>query len=114
VNKMAYLRKEKETYEIAHPLDKVWTCIQKAITNLDWETEQIDDVTHRVKVNTKAGFMSWSSVLHVKALAVDDNTTRVSAVAETPVTTITSLVDFGRTRDRIEQFFGELAKQLAT
>ena len=114
MNKMAYLRKEKETYEIAHPLEKVWTCTKKAITNLEWETEQIDDATHRVKVKTKAGFMSWSSELHVEALAVNDNTTRVAAVAETPVTTITSLVDFGRTRDRIEQFFGELAKQLAT
>ena len=111
---MAYLRKEKETFEIAYPLEKVWAGIQKAITNLEWEIEQIDDVAHRAKVKTKAGFMSWSSVLHVEALAVNDNTTRVSAVAETPVTTITSLVDFGRTRDRIEQFFGELSKQLAT
>jgi len=111
---MAYLRKEKETFEIAYPLDKVWASIQKTITNLDWETEQIDDVTHSIKVKTKAGFMSWSSELHIEALAADDNTTRVSALAETPVTTITSLVDFGRTRDRIEQFFGELAKQLAT
>src|SRR3972149_7055547 len=98
---MAYLRKEKETYEIAHPLDKVWNCIQKAITDLDWEIEQIDDAVHRVKVKTKGGFMSWSSELHVEALAVNDNTARVSVVAETPVTTITSLVDFGRTQDRI-------------
>ena len=112
--KMAYLRKEKETVEIAYPLNKVWTVIPKALTNLEWNVEQIDDTTHRVKAKTKAGFMSYGSVLLIEAVPVDEKTTRVSVAAETPVTTITAVVDFGRTRDRIELFFEELAKQLAS
>jgi hypothetical protein len=111
---MAYLRKEKETVEIAHPLNKVWTAIPKALTNLEWNVEQIDDTTHRAKAKTKAGFMSYGSVLLIDVVPVDENTTRVSVAAETPVTTITAVVDFGRTRDRIELFFEELAKQLAS
>jgi len=111
---MAYLRKEKETVEIAYPLNKVWTVIPKALTNLEWNVEQIDDTTHRVKAKTKAGFMSYGSVLLIEAVPVDEKTTRVSVAAETPVTTITAVVDFGRTRDRIELFFEELAKQLAS
>jgi hypothetical protein len=112
--KMAYLRKEKETVEIAYPLNKVWTAIPKALTNLEWNVEQIDDTTHRAKAKTKAGFMSYGSVLLIEAVPVDEKTARVSVAAETPVTTITAVVDFGRTRDRIELFFEELAKQLAS
>jgi hypothetical protein len=57
--------------------------------------------------------MSWGSVLLIDAMAVDRNTTRVSVVAETPVTTITAMVEFGRARLRINLFFAELEKQLA-
>ncbi|MCJ7560600.1 hypothetical protein MUO79_08280 [Candidatus Bathyarchaeota archaeon] len=114
MKKMAYLRKEKETVEIAYPLTKVWTAIPKALTNLEWNVEQIDDTTHRAKAKTKAGFMSYGSVLLIDVVPVDENTTRVSVAAETPVTTITAVVDFGRTGDRIELFFEELAKQLAS
>ena len=32
--------------------------------------------------------------------------------AETPVTTITSVIDFGRTRDRMGQFIEILAKEM--
>jgi hypothetical protein len=45
---------------------------------------------------------------------VDEKTARVTVTAETPVTTITSIFDFGRTRDRIELFFEALAKQLTS
>jgi hypothetical protein len=44
---------------------------------------------------------------------VDEKTARVKVTAETPVTTITSIADFGRTRDRIDHLFEALAKQLA-
>lgn len=111
VNRMAYLRKEKETVEIAYSLNKVWTAIPKALTSLKWNIEQIDDTAHHVKAKTTAGFVSWSSVLLIDAVPVDEKTTRVSVAAETPVTTITAIVDFGRTRQRIDLFFTELAKQ---
>ena len=111
---MAYLRKEKEIVEIDYPLGEIWAAIQKALTSLEWTAEQADDVAHQVKAKTKAGFMSYASVLLINAVAVDEKTARVTVTAETPVTTITSVVDFGRTRDRIELFFEELAKQLTS
>jgi len=114
VKRMAYLRKEKETVEIGYSLNKVWTAIPKVLTSLESNIEQIDDTAHHVKAKTKAGLMAWSSVLLIDAVPVDKNTTRVSVAAETPVTTITVMIDFGRTRQRIDLFFTELAKQLAS
>ncbi len=109
---MAYLRKERETVEIDYPLGKVWATIPKALISLEWTVEQVDDTAHHAKAKTKAGFMSYASVLIIDAVAVDEKTARVTVRAETPITTITSIVDFGRTRDRIELFFEALAKQL--
>lgn len=114
MKKVAYLRKEKETVEIDYPLGKVWAAIPEALTSIEWTVEQVDDTTHHVKAKTKAGFMSYASVLLINAVAVDEKTARVTVTAETPVTTITSLVDFGRTQDRIELFFEALAKQLTS
>jgi hypothetical protein len=56
--------------------------------------------------------MSWGSTLLIDAAAVDEKTTRVSVTSETPVTTITAMVELGRTRQRISIFFAELKRQL--
>ncbi|MCW4047763.1 MAG: hypothetical protein NWE99_09450 [Candidatus Bathyarchaeota archaeon] len=109
---MAYLRKEKETVEIDYPLSKVWEAVPKALASLEWSLEENDEVNHHAKAKTKGSFISYGSVLFIDAVQVDEKTTRLSVAAETPVTTITSVVDFGRTRDRIELFFEQLAKQL--
>jgi hypothetical protein len=111
---MAYLRKEEETVEMDYPLEKVWTAIQKALTSLEWSTEQIDETTHHVKAKTKAGPLSYSSTLSIDARLMKDNVTRVSIAGETPVTTITAIIDFGQGRRRISMFLAELAKQLTT
>jgi uncharacterized lipoprotein len=111
---MAYLRKEKETFEIDYPLDKVWVAVPKALASLEWTVEETDDTAHHVKAKTKGGFMSYPSVLKIDGMAVDEKTARVKVTAETPVTTITSIADFGRTRDRIELFFEALTKQLTS
>jgi len=100
--------------EIAYSLSRVWAAVPKALTDLEWNIEQIDNKAHHAKAKTKAGPLSWSSLLLIDAAPVDKKTTRVSVSAETPVTTITAIVDFGRTRQRIDQFFAALAKQLAT
>jgi hypothetical protein len=110
---MAYLRKEKETVEIDYSIDKVWKTIPKALKELGCTIEQIDDAAHHIKAKTQKGFISWSSVLLIDAKRVDENTTRVSVVAETPVTTISSIIDFGRARRRIDLFFATMAKKLA-
>ena len=109
---MAYLRKEKETVEIDYSMDKVWATIPKALKDLKWTIEEIDDAAHHVKAKTQAGFISWSSMLQIDAFQVDEKTTRVLVAAETPVTTISSVLDFGRARRRVDLFFAAIAKQL--
>jgi hypothetical protein len=109
---MAYLRKETETVEIDYPLAKVWAAVPKALVSLHWTIEESDDMAHHVKAKTKGAFMSYPSVLIIDGAGVDEKTARVKVTAETPVTTITSVADFGRTRERIDQFLEALAKQL--
>lgn len=109
---MAYLRKKKDTVEIDYPLDKVWAAVPKALAKLEWTRKEKDDATHHLKAKTKGAFMSYPSTLMIDATAVGEKTTRVKVTAETPVTTITSIVDFGRTQDRIDQFFEALARHL--
>jgi carbon monoxide dehydrogenase subunit G len=77
---------------------------------LEWTIEEKNGDSHKVKVKTKGGFMAYSSSLEIEVKPVDENTTRISLNAETPVTTITSIIDFGRTRDRMGQFIEILAK----
>jgi hypothetical protein len=109
---MAYLRKDKETFEIDYPLSVVWVAVLKALASLEWSLEENDEANYHAKAKTKGSFLAYGSVLLIDAAQVDEKTTRLSVAAETPVTTITSVVDFGRTRDRIAMFFEQLAKEL--
>lgn len=109
---MAYLRDEKEKLEIDYPLEKIWVAIPEVVKMLEWTIEEKDDDKYTAKIKTKGGFLSYSSKLIVEAVAVDDKKSRMIITAETPVTTITSMADFGRTRDRIEEFVGGLARQM--
>ncbi len=109
---MAYLRDEKEKIEIDYPLEKVWAAIPAAVTALEWTIQEQDDNAHKAKIKTKSGFLSYGSVMDVEAVSVDENTTRMTITAETPVTTITAMIDFGRTRDRVYLFVEALSKQL--
>ncbi len=109
---MAYLRTEKENLEISYPLEAIWEAIPKAVKALEWNIEEKDDQAHKAKIKTKSGFMAYGSTLFVEVTSVDEKTSRMSIKAETPVTTITAVVDFGRTRDRIELFIEALAKQM--
>jgi hypothetical protein len=109
---MAYVRDEKEKLEIDYPLEKLWEAIPKVVATLEWKIEEKDEINHKAKLKTKSGFMSYGSTLSVEVLSVNKKTSRMYINAETPVTTITSMADFGRTRDRIEAFLIMLAKQL--
>ena len=106
------MRKEKEIVEIDYPIGKVWPAIAKALTSLEWVAQETDEATHRVKAKTKANFMAYASIVTIEALVVNEKATRVNVSAETPVTTITGIVDFGRTRERIDTFLTALNKQL--
>jgi hypothetical protein len=109
---MAYLREDNEKIEIDYPLQKVWMAIPEVVKNLQWSILEKDDITHKIKIKTKKGFIAYPSKLNVEASPVDEQTTRVAISGETPVTTITSMADFGRTRDRIELFIEGLALQI--
>ena len=109
---MAYLRKEKETVEIDYSIDKVWKTLPKALKETGCTIQQIDDETYHIKAKTQKGLVSWGSMLLIDAKRVNENKTQVSVVAETPVTTISSLLDFGRARRRIDLLFAAMAKKL--
>ena len=114
MEKLAYLRKEKETYEIDYPIAKIWETLPKALSSLEWTLEEIDNQTYCARVRTKTSFLSYSSILTITAASVNEKTTRVTVMAETPVTTITSITDFGRTQHRIDLLFETIAKELTS
>jgi hypothetical protein len=107
---MAYSREETENIEVDHPLKQLWEAIPKAIEQLEWVIQESDQDKHHLTIKTKGAFMSYPSTMKVDLVTVDDETTRMLIAAETPVTTITSVADFGRTRERIERFVISLAK----
>ena len=106
------MRKETETVEIDYPLEKVWKNIPKALKELEWSIESIDEKTRQVKAKTPKGYILWSTALQLDVFSVDNKTTRIKATSETPFTTISSIVDLGRSKRRTELFFAALAKQL--
>jgi hypothetical protein len=111
---MAYLRKKEETVEAAYPLNKVWVAIQKVLVSLKWNIVQTDEKAHHIQAKTNASFMFLNSVFLITVTPMDKNKTKITVVAETPVTTITAMADFGQTNRRLDLFFTELAKQLAS
>jgi hypothetical protein len=109
---MAYLRNEREMVEMDYPLSTVWDALGEAITSLEWKVDETKKEIHQVKVKTKANFMAYPSTLTINVIVISEKTTRVTVLAETPVTTITGIVDFGRTRERIDSFLLALIKLL--
>ena len=111
---MAYLREEKENLEVSYPIKKLWNKIPKTLEKLKWTTEETEEARFHLKVKTKGAFLSYSSIMMIDLKVVDENTTKMSIAAETPVTTITSIADYGRTRERIDMFVTTLAKLMET
>ncbi len=112
VKLLAYLRKEKQTFEIDYPLAEVWAAIPDVLNSLQWAIEEMDDAVHKAVVKTKPGFMSYSSRLTLEGVNLDEKKCRITVEGETPVTTITSIADFGRTSDRVALFFESLAHRM--
>ena len=111
---MAYLKEQKEKIEISYPLNAVWEAIPKAVEKLNWKIQETDETAHNLKVKTRGGFISYPSTLIIDINAVDEKTTQMSLVVETPVTTITSIADYGRNSERIGQFVTALAKLMSS
>jgi uncharacterized lipoprotein len=110
---MAYLKEQKENLEVSYPLKAIWETIPKTIEKLEWKIEETDESSHHLKVKTKGAFISYPSTLKIDLSEIDDKTTKMLVVAETPVTTITSVADYGRTRERIDQFVTTLGKLMS-
>ena len=111
---MAYLREEKEKIEVSYPLNAVWEAIPKAVAKLEWTIQETNEETHHLKIKTKGAFLSYPSKLVIDLLKVDEKTSQMSISAETPVTTITSVADYGRTRERIEVLVATLSKLMSS
>ena len=107
---MAYTRDGKETFEVSYPIDAIWQAIPKVIAKLEWKVESADLATHHVKIKTKGAFLSYGSKMEISLTAVDEKTTKMSITAETPVTTITAMADYGRTNERINVFISTIGK----
>jgi uncharacterized lipoprotein len=110
---MAYLREEKENLEVSYPVTAVWEAIPKAVAKIEWTIQEANEETHTVKIKTKGAFLSYPSKLTVNLSKVDEKTTRMTISGETPVTTITSVADYGRTRERIAVLVATLAQLMA-
>jgi hypothetical protein len=110
---MAYLREEKENLEVSYPLSAVWEAIPKAIAKIEWTITESNEETHTVKIKTKGAFLAYPSKLTVTLSKVDEKTTKMTISGETPVTTITSVADYGRTGERIEVLVATLSKLMA-
>jgi hypothetical protein len=107
---MAYQREANQELEVDFPLESIWEAILKAVTELGWKIKEKDDTTHQLTIRTVGSFMSYGSDLQVKLSQENEKTTKVVIEAETPVTTITSVLDTGQTYDRINEFVVTLAK----
>lgn len=106
---MAYLRKVQQELEVDFTLESVWEAIPKAVAKLEWEIKEKDEVTHRLLIRTKGSFAFYGSMLNVRLAKVNEKTTFVAIDAYTPVTTITSVIDFGQATQRIDEFVFVLA-----
>jgi hypothetical protein len=107
---MAYTREETENIEVDYPINQLWEGIPKALKKLEWTIQESDKNKYHLIVKTKGAFMSYASSMKIDLVSVNDESTRMLISGETPVTTITSVLDFGRTRERIERFIVTLAQ----
>jgi len=111
---MAYTREGKEIFEVSYPLENVWEALPKAIAKLEWKIEETDEATHHLKVKTKGAFLSYGSTMDIDLAVITEKSTKMSISAETPVTTITSIADYGRTRERIAVLISTLGKLMSS
>jgi hypothetical protein len=106
---MAYLRERVKELDIDFPLDDIWNALPKAAEEFDWDISDKNDLTHRLTVTTARTLTSYGSTLRVELKQVTKNSTHMTIYGETPVTTITSTLQFGQTYDATEDFILALA-----
>jgi hypothetical protein len=108
--KMAYLRQMQKDVDIDFPVEAIWKAIPTAIDELDWEITREDDVNHRLTIRTSDTLTSYASTLNLELKKMDETRSHLVILGETPVTTITSTLQFSQTCDAMEDFVLELAE----
>ena len=107
---MAYLREGKQELEVDFSLASVWEAIPKAVAELGWEIEEKDEATHHLTINTTGTLTSYGSMLKIELTKLNEKMTRIIILGETPVTTITSTLDFTQTNASFDDFTLALAR----
>ncbi len=106
---MAYLRQRVKELDIDYPLDSIWQALPKAAEEIDWDITERDEAAHRLTVKTSNTLTSYATTLKVELKSIDQNSTHLTIYGETPVTTITSTLEFGQTFDCTDDFVLALA-----
>ncbi len=106
---MAFVRERKKEVDIDFPVDAIWKALPEAVDEYDWDIEEKDDAKHVLTIKTTNTLYSYGSTIRVELKQVNEKTTRMTVYGETPVTTITSTLQFGQTIDVIEDFVLALA-----
>ena len=107
---MAYLKEIKQELELDFSLASVWEAIPKAVGALGWALLEKDEATHRLKIGIAGSLTSYGSELVIELSKLNEKTTRLVVFGETPVTTITSTLDFRQNEGCINTFILTLAK----
>lgn len=109
---MAYTRDETENVEVDYPIEQLWNGIPPAIEKLEWTIEESNPEKYYLTVKTESAFMSYPTNIKIALVPIDDKTTRMLIAGETPITTVTSVFEFRRTRERIERLIIVLAQHM--
>ena len=105
--------KKKRTLKSHTRLTLSGKLFQKQLLSLIGQYKKQTKRHIHVKIKTKGAFLSYPSKLTVNLSMVDEKTTKMIIKGETPVTTITSVADYGRTGERIEVLVATLSKLMA-
>lgn len=87
----------------------MWQALPKAVDEFDWDIQEKDAAAHLLIIKTSDTLTSYASILRIELKPLNGNSTRMTVTGETPVTTITSTLQFGQTYDVIEDFVLALA-----
>jgi hypothetical protein len=107
---MAYLKEKNRDVDIDFPLQQVWEAIPKAVAELGWEIVEKNGLAYELTIRTSQSLSSYASTVHIELTALDQKTTHMVVYGETPVTTITSTLEFNQTFDAVEDFISVLAE----
>jgi hypothetical protein len=106
---MAFLRERKKEVDIDFPVAAIWEALPKAADEFDWEILEKDENKHHMSIRTNDTLTSYPSTLRIELKPLNEKTTRMTVYGETPVTTITSTLQFGQTYDVVDDFVLALA-----